>query len=70
MWMSLSVSPSRSFVTGTPVQADTISAMSSASTSSLSRRPGPWSASSAASRSVRRACSSGNVPYLSCAALS
>ena len=46
MWMSLAVSPSISRLTGMPVQAATISAMSSALTSSLSSEPGPWSAAS------------------------
>ena len=49
MWTSLAVSPSSSLVTGTPVQAATISAMSSAVTSSLSSRSGPERAAMAAS---------------------
>ena len=41
MWTSLAISPSMSRLTGIPVQAATISAMSSASTSSFSSAPGP-----------------------------
>ena len=52
MWTSFSSSPSIRRVTGIPVQAATISAMSSAVTSSLSSAPGPWSAAIAASCSA------------------
>ena len=69
MWMSLLVSPSSRRLTGIPVQAPTISAMSSAVTSSLSSEPGPWRAASAASCSVIRSVSSLSVPYLSSAAV-
>ena len=41
MWMSFACSPSMRRVTGMPVQAATMRAMSSASTSSLSSRRGP-----------------------------
>ena len=52
-----------------PVHAPTISAMSSAPTSSLSSVPGPCSAASAASCSASRSWSSLWVPYLSSAAV-
>ena len=69
MWMSLFVSPSSRRLTGMPVHAPTISAMSSALTSSLSSDPGPWSAASAVSCSAIRSVSSLSVPYLSSAAV-
>ena len=69
MWMSLAVSPSIRRLTGMPVQAPTISAMSSAPTSSLSSEPGPCRAASAASCSASRSVSSFWVPYLSSAAV-
>ena len=68
MWTSFSSSPSMRRVTGIPVQAATISAMSSAVTSSLSRAPGPWSAAIAASWVFMRSASSPALPYLSSAA--
>ena len=69
MWMSLFVSPSSRRLTGIPVHAPTISAMSSALTSSLSSEPGPCRAVSVASCSVIRSVSSLSVPYLSSAAV-
>ena len=69
MRTSFSISPSSSRVTGTPVHLDTISATSSASTTSLRKR-GPWAlsvalAASASADSAVSSCfsSSGMVPY-------
>ena len=59
-----------SFVTGTPVQAETISAMLSAVTSSRRSEPGPWSVASVAACSSSRFWSSGSVSYWSLAAVS
>ena len=56
-------------LTGIPVQAPTISAMSSASTSSLSRRGAPSDAARAASWAFIRSPSSTSVPYFSSAAV-
>ena len=69
MWTSLAISPSIRRLTGIPVQAPTISAMSSAVTSSFSIEPGPWSVARVASSSASRSVSSLSVPYLSCAAV-
>ena len=69
MWINLAVSPSIRRLTGIPVHAPTISAMSSAVTSSLSSEPVPWSETSAACCSASRSVSSFWVPYLSCAAV-
>ena len=49
MWTSFASSPSMSRVTGMPVHFETMSAISSAVTSSLSSAFGPWSAAIAAS---------------------
>ena len=70
MWTSFASSPSMSRVTGIPVHFETMSAISSAVTSSLRREFGPWSAAMAASCWVSRSWSSRCVPYLSCAARS
>ena len=56
-------------MTGIPVHAATISAMSSASTSSLRRRGPPSVVSRAASWARRRSWSATSVPYLSSAAV-
>ena len=67
IFMSFSISPSTSRLTGTPVQRETISAMSSPSTSSFTRRPSCAAASCcSASRSCCSSCTS--VPYCSSAA--
>ena len=69
IWMSLAVSPSMRRVTGIPVHAATISAMSSAPTSSLSNAPAPCRPASVSSSVARRSTSSFWVPYLSSAAV-
>ena len=69
MWTSFSSSPSMRRVTGIPVQAATISATSSAETSSLSSAPGPWSDAIVASWAAIRSASSRDLPYLSSAAV-
>ena len=69
MWTSFSISPSSSRVTGTPVHLETISATSSASTSSLKNR-GVAAATSCSADSAASSAfsSSGIVPYWSSAA--
>ncbi len=65
---SFLTSPSTSRETGIPVHRETISATSSSSTSSFSRRVGPSAAGRDASSTCF--CRAGMVPYLSCDAFS
>jgi hypothetical protein len=69
MWMSLAVSPSMSRLTGMPVQAPTISAISSAVTSSLRSEPAPCSLASSASWAASWSSRAFFVSYLSWAAV-
>ena len=69
MWTSFSISPSIRRVTGMPVQRATTAAMSSASTSSLTRTdPDDFSSRRRPSRSSSCFWSSVSRPYFSSAA--